>query len=193
MGNKRVEYAITDKQPLRVVALVGESRCNSDDDSGTDEDGGAVYFVNGKNIRSASATSFIHNLEDRHLNLARGMTRRRHANLVERRRVRIPNAPESDISFQFPKSVPIDWFNPTVFNDLPAKIRAGYFDNGVALPLLAHHNNVDWKTMDRDAFMAKYGDDVLALYNVPTEEEMAEEGNTGWEENDEDRSQSMEE
>ncbi|KAJ7681573.1 hypothetical protein B0H17DRAFT_1230271 [Mycena rosella] len=57
---------------------------------------------------------------------------------------------------------------------MPAAMRQAYATQGsIALPLEEHLSKTDWKTMSAKAFMKKYGDDVLALYNLPTEEEMA--------------------
>jgi hypothetical protein len=105
--------------------------------------------------------------------------------VFERTRI-IPVDPlESDLSFQMPEKAPIDFFDPVEFNDLPAKTRFRYAQYGVALQLVQFHDNTNWKTMNKEAFMSKYGNDVLKLYNIPIEEEMNKEGNSGWSDKDE--------
>ncbi|KAK7036972.1 hypothetical protein R3P38DRAFT_3182983 [Favolaschia claudopus] len=181
LAEKRQAFALKDKFPDRVLQLVGDERCNSDDDSGTDDDHKVIYSIKGKSLRSASATSFIHKLEDRRIaddQFTRGLKR---SNLYERSRRRVPNAPESDLSIQIPKQAPIDCFDPERFNDFPAETRFRYAKYGVALPLLEHHKRTDWKTMSKAVFMEKYGNDVLKQYSIPSAEEMERQGNSGWE------------
>ncbi|KAJ6524070.1 hypothetical protein DFH09DRAFT_1096231 [Mycena vulgaris] len=180
LTDKRVDFGTLDKLLARVISLFSDPHCNSDDESGSDADHQRVFLVNKKGQRSISATTFTHKLEDRHLKFDRAARGKKCSNLAERTLVRRPNATESDISFQLPPSAPIDWLDPETYNDLPAQTRFHYFQNGVALPLVEHHNKTDWKTMDKPTFMEKYGNNVLKLYNIPTEEELAEAGDTGW-------------
>ncbi|KAJ7364596.1 hypothetical protein DFH08DRAFT_659261, partial [Mycena albidolilacea] len=154
--------------------------CNSDDESDTDDAGKKIYTVNAKGIRSVSATTFVHQLEVRRLKTDAREKGKKKINVVEHTRIRVATPAESDLSFQMPKKVPIDYFTPSEFNDFPAETRFKYAQYGVALPLVAHHGNADWKTMDRETFMTKYGNEVLKQYNIPTEEEMAQQGNDGW-------------
>ncbi|KAJ7163396.1 hypothetical protein C8R43DRAFT_1123010 [Mycena crocata] len=83
-----------------------------------------------------------------------------------------PRSVRSDLSLQIPEKTTVDWFDPAYFNDLPTSVRSKYAENGVALPLIDFHANPDWRTMGDAEFMVKYGNDVLALYKIPTEEEM---------------------
>ncbi|KAJ7119218.1 hypothetical protein C8R43DRAFT_1137103 [Mycena crocata] len=180
LASKRKLHAVADKLPTRVHAIFAEPECNSDDESGVDDDEKRVLIVNAKPPRSASHTAYTQKFEAKRRRTVEGLLGKRRCNLTETPRVRIQNPPESDISFQLPKRAPIDWFAPDTYNDLPAKVRYDISKNGVALPLLEYHDNSDWKTMNKATFMAKYGNDVLALYNIPTEDEMAETGNDGW-------------
>ncbi|KAJ7922127.1 hypothetical protein B0H13DRAFT_2306004 [Mycena leptocephala] len=184
LSEKRVAYAIEDKLPDRVVALVGEPYCNSDDESGSDGEGNHAYIVSAKLQRGVSATTFVHKLEKRRLAFVLQQKGRRRTNLHERTRVRVEESVESDISYHMPKNAPIDYFDPEFFNDLPAKTRFAISKNGVALPLPQYHANKDWKTMPKTAFMAKYGNEVLKQYDIPTPEEMDGQGNSGWEEDE---------
>ncbi|KAJ7251723.1 hypothetical protein C8J57DRAFT_1520532 [Mycena rebaudengoi] len=86
-----------------------------------------------------------------------------------------PLRPASDIGMILPPDVPIDFFTPEFYNALTLEERARYAYTGVAFPLAefvfadAHK---EWRTMGRKDFMAKYGDDVLKQYNVPSPEEI---------------------
>ncbi|KAJ6474507.1 hypothetical protein DFH09DRAFT_1472995 [Mycena vulgaris] len=164
LTDKRVDFGTLDKLPARVISLFSDPRCNSDDESGSDADHQHIFLVNKKDI----------------LNLIGLPEAKKCSNLAERTRVRRPNTTESGISFQLPPSDPIDSLDPETYNDLAAQTRFNYFQNGVALPLVEHHNKTDWMTMDKPTFMEKYGNNVLKLYNIPTEEERAEAGNMGW-------------
>ncbi|KAK6988941.1 hypothetical protein R3P38DRAFT_2572359 [Favolaschia claudopus] len=171
LAEKRQAFALKDKFPDRVLQLVGDERCNSDDDSGTDDDHKVIYSINGKSLRSASATSFIHKLEDRRIaddQFTRGLKR---SNLYER----------LTYLFKSRSKPPIDCFDPERFNDFPAETRFRYAKYGVALPLLEHHKRTDWKTMSKAVFMEKYGNDGLKQYSIPSAEEMERQGNSGWE------------
>lgn len=176
LSRVRVKAANDDKLPERVVRLMKDPRCNSDDESGVEEDGTLIYAINQKTPRSVSATSFIRSVDAKRLKFTRGKKGKKH----ERTRMVVPNPNETEMSFQLPDAVPIDWFDPAYFNDLPAKTRFDYSKNGVALPLPQHHQNKDWKTMDKNTFMQKYGNDVLQLYDIPTSDEMEGKGNDGW-------------
>ncbi|KAJ7855345.1 hypothetical protein B0H13DRAFT_1903173 [Mycena leptocephala] len=169
LGKNRVTFALMDKQPERVVMMLKDQRCHSDDEEGSDREHHIVYWVNKKGPRSASATTFIHANEPRRIKTQRG---KKKGKKEERMRRADPDAVESEMSQQIPAKTTVDWFDPDYFNDLPAKMRFEYAQNGVALPLIHLHGNTDYKMMNNDAFMAAYGNDVLALYNIPTTQEM---------------------
>ncbi|KAJ7810196.1 hypothetical protein B0H13DRAFT_1667623, partial [Mycena leptocephala] len=71
----------------------------------------------------------------------------------------------------------IDYFSPKFFNDLSVWDRASYMDNGIALPLEEHCQTWEaiqqWRSLSTADFMARYGNAKLALYNIPTEDELA--------------------
>ncbi|KAJ6517774.1 hypothetical protein DFH09DRAFT_1098676 [Mycena vulgaris] len=171
MCDKRVEYALHDKQPDRVISMLSDPRCHSDDESGTDDNGNRVFLISKKSARSVSAAAFTHHLEAKRIRFVRGTKGKKRQNI-------------SDISFELPEAAPIDWFDPDTYNDLPAQTRFDIFKKGVALPLVQHHQNPDWKMMDKATFMTKYGNEVLKQYRIPTPAEMEEAGNAGWEEDE---------
>ncbi|KAJ7855445.1 hypothetical protein B0H14DRAFT_2353195, partial [Mycena olivaceomarginata] len=85
--------------------------------------------------------------------------------------------PPSDLSRARPTNVPIDYFSPQFFNDLSVRDRAIYMNNGVALPTAEHCQTwtdiAKWKGLGKVDFMAQYGKAKLALYELPTEAELA--------------------
>lgn len=86
-----------------------------------------------------------------------------------------------------PTRVPIDYFSPQFFNDLSVRERASYMNNGIALPTQEHCETWEavrqWKSLPSAAFMAKYGNAKLALYNLPTADEIAMLGDDDDDEN----------
>jgi hypothetical protein len=158
-----------DKQSERVVMMLKDQRCHSDDEEGSDREHHTVYWVNNKGPPSASATTFIHANESQRIKAQCG---KKKGKKEERKQRADPDAVESEMSQQISAKTTVNWFDPDYFNDLPAKMRFEYAQNGVALPLIHLHGNTDYKMMNNDAFMAAYGNNVLALYNIPTTQEM---------------------
>ncbi|KAJ6452863.1 hypothetical protein C8R47DRAFT_1168708 [Mycena vitilis] len=178
LGAERLKYVMVDKQPVRVLNMLKDPHAHSDDESGSDGEGPRVHWINNKGApdgpRSASATAFVRALDPRRLKF-KGSKGRRGTRTERRRKVRPADADvQSDLSLQIPEKTTVDWFDPAYFNDLPTSVRSKYAKNGVALPLMAFHANPDWRTMGNAEFMEKYGNDVLALYKIPTEEEEEE-------------------
>jgi hypothetical protein len=88
-----------------------------------------------------------------------------------------------------PKQVPIDWFDPIYWNiHLTVRERAHYVWDGayIALPnaelCASWMECAKWKNLSTKEFMEKYGNAVLAEYNLPTEEEI--EQLEEWDENE---------
>ena len=78
-----------------------------------------------------------------------------------------------------PKAVPIDWFDPTYWNEhLTLREHADYIQEGVyvALPKAELCGTWSvcggWKNLPVAEFMEKYGNEVLAQYKLPTQEEI---------------------
>ncbi|KAJ6485976.1 hypothetical protein C8R45DRAFT_1098713 [Mycena sanguinolenta] len=179
-SKKRMEFAVADKLPDRVVALLSNNYCHSDDESDVADEGNPIYRVNKKSIRSDAATAFILQLDTRCTKHEAHTKGRRWFNFIDRKRVRGDDPPESDLSLQMLKKVPLDFFAPSEFNDFPMADHYHYSRYGVALPPAEHLNNTDWKTMDKPSFMEKYGNDVLKQYDIPTQAQMDRDGNNGW-------------
>lgn len=91
-------------------------------------------------------------------------------------RLRVPH-PDGKPSAEvvLPKDVPVDYFEPTLFNQFPISVRANYREQlGIALPLhpdiYGNQNliNADWTKMSSEELLKKYDKDVLAQYNFAT-------------------------
>lgn len=87
-----------------------------------------------------------------------------------------PAAPITATITHFPKGVPIDYFEPSFFNQMSVRERAIYMNNGVALPVpnicADLTRTLEWKNLPYDEFMKKFGEDTLKLYNLPTDAEL---------------------
>jgi hypothetical protein len=81
------------------------------------------------------------------------------------------NAQHTDIGGRFPRDTPLDWFDPTYFNQLPVSIHGQYRNAGIALPLPACWDE-DWQQLDFPDFMAEYGNEVEDLYDLPMDSDM---------------------
>ncbi|KAJ7092106.1 hypothetical protein C8R43DRAFT_1141951 [Mycena crocata] len=167
LAGDRLRFTLLDKQPARVITMVKPQRAHSDGE------GGRVHWINNKGSpgpRSDSAGSFLRGLDPRRKKLKSGKARS--GKKEERKHRAEDQAVTSEMSYQIPEITTMDWFNPEYFNELPVATRFEYRKYGVALPLLQFHGNKDWKTMDDVTFMTAYGNNVLAQYDIPTQEEM---------------------
>jgi hypothetical protein len=91
--------------------------------------------------------------------------------------VTVPPTPSSTLSRILPVDVPIDFWDPQFYNnEFDVREKAMYVGTGVAPPLpqfcTDSHVN-EWAKLPAKEFMAKFGKDVLAQYNLPTPEEIA--------------------
>lgn len=97
--------------------------------------------------------------------------------MPEPRIVQNPQRAPSSLSQILPRDVPIDYFRPDYYNKtLTIREKARYADTGVAFPLEKHCSSEEdiakWKKMSASEFMKTYGKEVLALYEIPTQEEI---------------------
>lgn len=179
LADGRTVYILESGYPKAVGELTAQAECNSDDEvayqPGTKQV--IAYLRKKKNARSTKVETWIRGTVDvgrikriQALGLAAQVKE-------ERQRTADPNdVTGSEISQRLPcPGVPLDWFDPEYFNAMPAAMRNAYAKKGaIALPLEQHLTKKDWKNMDEATFMKKYGNDVLALYDLPTAEEMAQ-------------------
>ena len=90
-----------------------------------------------------------------------------------------PQTPLESELFALPKFIPIDWFDPGYWNTvLTVRERLDYIEHGIriGLPLVEHCQTWEqcslWKNLPEEEFMETYGNAVLALYKMPTKEEV---------------------
>jgi hypothetical protein len=89
-----------------------------------------------------------------------------------------PEPPVDSKLSAMPESVPIDWFDPEAWNSFTVRERVEYTAGGISvgLPLEKHCDTLakcaEWKNLPEEEFMEKYGNDVLAQYQMPTEAEI---------------------
>ncbi|KIK69736.1 hypothetical protein GYMLUDRAFT_236218 [Collybiopsis luxurians FD-317 M1] len=146
------------------------------------------YFIHRKVGRNYLVTNFFRQLDDRYHHSGQQQPGQR----GDRKCVQRPADDTLDGLFtRLPGNVPIDYFDPDYYNNfLSVELRAKYAANGVALPLKDHCEDPEeialWKNMNEEEFMQKYGNDVLALYNLPTQEELDQMNDYNSESRDED-------
>ncbi|KAG6913563.1 hypothetical protein DXG01_005900 [Tephrocybe rancida] len=169
---RRFKYLYQNGWNERVQLLAVDVECTSDQE---DNPGGGFYIMP-KPARNPHITDFLRTVDE--LRIKKPLFRRqRKKTFTEESRVLHPDpAHRSCISECVPLCCPLDWFKANFFNSMDLASRAKFVDAPICLPLQATDivqiPNPDWKTMDEAEFMEKYGNDVQARYNLPTEEEI---------------------
>ncbi|KAJ7315556.1 hypothetical protein DFH08DRAFT_820481 [Mycena albidolilacea] len=153
-----------------VARLAAENECHSDDEELAD---GSAFMVHEKPACDSAVSAFFEVLTARR----ETAISQKHKKGAWHRRIRKRGLPPSDLSRARPTNVPIDCFSPQFFNDLSVWDCAIYMKNGVALPTAEHCQTwtdiAKWKGLGKVDFMAQYGKAKLALYELPTEAELA--------------------
>ncbi|KAJ7817004.1 hypothetical protein B0H13DRAFT_2380014 [Mycena leptocephala] len=153
-----------------VMKLAAERECHSDDEEADDVGVSRVHEKPGRD----GAVSALFGVLDARRDAVMAQKKKKGA-WRPRNRQRV--LPPSNLSRALPTTVPIDYFSPKFFNDLSVWDRASYMDNGIALPLEEHCQTWEaiqqWRSLSTADFMARYGNAKLALYNIPTEDELA--------------------
>ncbi|KAE9397902.1 hypothetical protein BT96DRAFT_995334 [Gymnopus androsaceus JB14] len=124
---------------------------------------GEQYLIHEKEGCNSVMTSFFR-LEDQRYQKASKQRTGAHTD-----RIRVEPAVQIAATVtRFPSNVPIDYFEPSFFNQMS--------DNGVALPIpeiCADGSRIaEWKNLPYNEFMEKFGNDTLKMYNLPTEAEL---------------------
>ncbi|KAJ7852863.1 hypothetical protein B0H13DRAFT_1904404 [Mycena leptocephala] len=153
-----------------VMKLAAERECHSDDEEADDVGVSRVHEKPGRD----GAVSALFGVLDARRDAVMAQKKKKGA-WRPRNRQRV--LPPSNLSRALPTTVPIDYFSPKFFNDLSVWDCASYMDNGIALPLEEHCQTWEaiqqWRSLSTADFMARYGNAKLALYNIPTEDELA--------------------
>ncbi|KAJ7898223.1 hypothetical protein B0H14DRAFT_3573560 [Mycena olivaceomarginata] len=129
-----------------------------------------------KDGRNPAITAFVRELDGA---ILKRIGRNPNWNLKapEKGTVTVPPTPSSTLSRILPVGVPIDFWDPQFYNDeFDVREKAMYVGTGVAfqLPQFCTDSHVnEWAKLPAKEFMAKFGKDVLAQYNLPTPEEIA--------------------
>lgn len=162
---------------IALRSLVKEPACHSEDER--DPDGGMdAFFICDKPGRSATATSFLR-LIDHDQATAPTIQARKKGKPPKKVRRQIPPPPRVQPCsklWDYPSRPALDWFDPDYFNALCIEDRAPFkVDPVIALPAeirdLAGYK--EWSKLSRAEFMKRYGDQVKAKYNLPTDDEIA--------------------
>ncbi|KAK7040033.1 hypothetical protein R3P38DRAFT_3311128 [Favolaschia claudopus] len=175
LGKARYKHLKAEGFRDTVVRLAEEVECHSDDEAvpvAAVVQSGITHFIRKKPGRNDQVTTLLRDTQKGWNDQCLRAGKRTARVGIDRAEATPPKGP-SLISYKLPKYVPIDFFTPEFFNALTVKERDMYRDNGIALPLASAYNPVqNWKTLDEEEFMDKYGNDVLKLYKIPTEEEV---------------------
>ncbi|KAF7326338.1 hypothetical protein MKEN_00487400 [Mycena kentingensis (nom. inval.)] len=165
----RVQQLADDAFDPQVIRLAAEEDCHSDDEY---DEQSQMFIVHKKEGRDV-LVSHLFRMENERLVETQ---RRRGLRPGRNNRFEGPLPEQSTLAARIPSNVPIDYFSPEYFNSLTVRERARYMNNGVALPTAEHCRGLSdvllWKNLSRSEFMAKFGNAKLALYRLPTEEEL---------------------
>lgn len=149
-----------------------------------------VLRVKIKNLRSPRFTRWIQQQRancERHHKYVHGNQK---GGFDQYERIRPADAPETDL-LKLPTETTLDYFEPAVFNALPASIRRLWAKNPrVAFPkddaLMFSNPPHESMTMSDADFKKKYAKDVLAQYNIPGPDE-ADDDDYAWTDSDEEQ------
>ncbi|KAJ7498434.1 hypothetical protein B0H11DRAFT_1800815 [Mycena galericulata] len=164
-----------------ILRLLKVKAAHSDDErpEGGDPKKNKGLHICTKEGRNPIVTAFARELD---ANIMKRLQRNpnRNKKVPESRIVTVPPTEASPMSRILPVGVPIDFWDPRFYNEeLDIQEKAMYIRTGVAFPLPQFCNNdnvADWIKMPAKEFMRKYGNDVLAQYNIPTAEQLAAMG-----------------
>ncbi|KAJ7710502.1 hypothetical protein B0H17DRAFT_1324227 [Mycena rosella] len=190
LGEHRMDRLIAEGLPKRVVrGIAADIECHSDDEgpfpNPANNGKSTIYYINDKIQRNPYITNFYRELDTLRFMAADAEGNSQYL-LAERTRQYVADqAKHSKISRRFPPNGTVDYFDPIYFNALPKSLRARYRHSGVALPLPSHWKE-NWQQLTDTQFMQKYGNEVLKLYQLPTDEEMEGAGDDEEEEEEED-------
>lgn len=149
-----------------------------------------IYIIHNKVGRNPYITAFFHHIDEEREKIR--LATARPGQMVPIPRVVVEGVETTSISPRFPAEVTIDWFEPNYFNSLPAALRARYINADVALPPEDQFMTSNFKTMKRNAFMKKYGNQIRRHYKFPSKAELdqmekdgdVESSDDEWEDND---------
>ncbi|KAA1066294.1 hypothetical protein PGT21_027869 [Puccinia graminis f. sp. tritici] len=110
LRDTRLKFALAQNLPKRYQKVISDVNCHSDDEYCAKK---GVYMVKTLRFRSENATKFFRRLDAAILTSDELDGKR-----VQRRRRIVPSTPRPSIFTKPPKGQPLDFYNPTWFNDL---------------------------------------------------------------------------
>ncbi|KAJ7056336.1 hypothetical protein C8F01DRAFT_1257602 [Mycena amicta] len=176
--DRRFEFLESNNFRKPILRLAYVEACHSDDERetivGENNKKKTVQHARAKEYRNSVVGGFFKHQDQE---LLKRLERDPDSTRKPLERLYEPLLPESKLSKILPRGVPIDIFKPEYYNQLDVEERALYANNGVAFPLPEHCNVNEmpkWKSMPAKEFMKVYGEEVLKLYNRPSQEELEE-------------------
>jgi hypothetical protein len=173
IAEARAKFLKGEGYPPEVCRLVADPKANSDDER---DPATGHHVISPKDGRHERVTQFIIEIDERRKKetLQSGKAWR------ERTRVRSPNAPPSTLR-TLPDDVPLDWFDPDFYASLSnrSRCRVTPEEPSIALPpapvpLFTNTKSEQWWKLPRKDFMEKYGNEVLAQYELPDDRDVGD-------------------
>jgi len=181
LARLRKEFLERNGYPARYVRLIDVKGTSDDeaDPEGLQEDRRPVYWIKRRPERSAQMELFIRKLDEKREEENRYNFRRRGAQKDRIRR--LPNPPQDTAYHALPQNIPIDYFDPSFFNQLQPDLRRQIASSS-SIALLPNIEDTFTRCPDErlrdDDFMDKYGSMVLSRYLVDdSDESIGEEEN----------------
>ncbi|KAF6756056.1 hypothetical protein DFP72DRAFT_810678 [Ephemerocybe angulata] len=123
LAKARRKWLIDNRYPARYVSLIKPAATSDDerDPEGTMVGGRPVFYIKKRPERSEEVTRFLRILDKKRERSAKVDPSCR---WKERARREPPGGSEETAFLSIPIEMPVDYFDPTFFNDLPPKLRA---------------------------------------------------------------------
>ncbi|KAG2019897.1 hypothetical protein CC2G_005293 [Coprinopsis cinerea AmutBmut pab1-1] len=183
-------YIKKNKFPLRYLRLITTETTSDDerDPEGRKRDGQDIYWIKAKAGRSDNATLFIRTLDKRRLNDAKHDPSSRGK---ERLRLVPPDDMElkPSVLTRLGTGIPLDYYNPTFYNNLSPAVRAKVASCDIVLP----HGNMDdlftksgEEELTDDTLYEKYRAAFSELYHYVDPDDLADDESSDDEGGDDD-------
>jgi hypothetical protein len=124
-----------------------------------------VYYIKEHPERSAAVTQFFRTLDAKWEEVLK-YDPTKHA--VHEHICCLPSQPQETAFPALPIGIPVDYYDPTFFNHLPPELRKKIATPTIALLPKINNTFRDLadEYLDKDAFTAKFGKEVLAHYKL---------------------------
>ncbi|KAA1137645.1 hypothetical protein PGTUg99_017935 [Puccinia graminis f. sp. tritici] len=181
LRDARLKFALGQKLPKRYQNIIADVNSHSDDEYDARN---AVYIIKTLKFRSANATKFFRRLDAAMLQ-ADELDRKR----VQRRKRVVPPTVRESIFPRPPKGLPLDFYDPTWFNNLLTQQRIEVADTRQVafLPDAAQSlmgKQIPSEKLTDKQFTAKFFDTLAAPYDLTHEIENEDDDENETEEED---------